>query len=88
MVTACRLRAATNATRVGYHAIGTSSIRRVALMDVTAVSQVGLTRSGVHVVVVGWMFGGVGCHATSKGAQLSCELHYAISLWSWILSWK
>ena len=35
-----------------------------------------------------WMFGGVGCHATSKGAELSCDLDYAISFWPWILSWK
>ena len=48
----------------------------------------GLTWSVVHVVVVGWMFSGVGCHATSKGAELSCELYYTISFWSWILSWK
>ena len=26
--------------------------------------------------------------ATSKGAELSCELDYAISFWSWILSCK
>ena len=39
-------------------------------------------------MVVGWMFGGVGCHATSKGAKLSCELDYPISFWSWILSCK
>ena len=26
--------------------------------------------------------------ATSKSAELSCEIDYAISLWSWILSWK
>ena len=36
--------------------------------------RAGFTLSGVHVVVVGWMFGGVGCHATSKYAELSCEL--------------
>ena len=30
--------------------------------------------SGVHIVVVGWMFDGVGLHATGKGAELSCEL--------------
>ena len=50
------------------------------------------------------MFGGVGCHATSKGteyatskgaeyatskgAELSCELDYDISFWLWILLWK
>ena len=39
-------------------------------------------------MVLGWMFGGIGCRATSKGAYLSCELDYAISFWSWILSWK
>ena len=44
-------------------------------------TRAGLTWSGVHVVVVGWMFGGVGCHATSKGADLSCELYYTISFW-------
>ena len=29
----------------------------------------GLTSLVVHVLVVGWMFGDVGCHATSKGAE-------------------
>ena len=43
---------------------------------------------GGHIVVVGWIFVGFGCHATSKGAGLSCELDYTISFWSWILSWK
>ena len=28
------------------------------------------------------------CCATGKGAELSCELYYAISFWLWILSWK
>ena len=49
---------------------------------------VGLTWSGVHILVVVWMFGGVGCHATSKGVELSSDLDYVISFWSWILSWK
>ena len=40
--------------------------------------RAGLTWLGVHVVVVGWMFGGIGFHATIKGAELSCELDYAI----------
>ena len=40
----------------------------------------GLTWLGVHDVVVEWMFGGVGFHATSKGAELSCELYYTIAL--------
>ena len=48
----------------------------------------GLTCSGVHVVFVRWVFGGVGCHETSKGAELSCELDYVISFLSWILSCK
>ena len=39
-------------------------------------------------MVVGWMFGGVGCHVANKGAELSCELDYVISFWSWILLWK
>ena len=39
-------------------------------------------------MVVGWMFGGVECHATSKGAELSCEIYYAISFFSWILTRK
>ena len=42
-------------------------------------ARAGLTWSGVHGVVVGWMFCSVGCHATSKGAELICELDYAIS---------
>ena len=29
-------------------------------------------------MVVWWMFGGVGFHATSKGVELSCELYYTI----------
>ena len=37
--------------------------------------------SGVHVAVVGWMFVGVGGHATSKGAELSSEIDYTISFW-------
>ena len=45
-------------------------------------AQADLTCLEVQVVVVGWMFGGVGCHATSKGAELSCELDYTISFWS------
>ena len=63
-------------------------IRRVAVTDVTAAALAGLTCSEVHVVVLGWMFGGVGCIATSKGAKLSCELYYSISFWPCILLWK
>ena len=44
--------------------------------EVTA--RAGLTWSGVNVVVMGWIFGGVGCHVTSKGAELSCEQYYTI----------
>ena len=44
-------------------------------------NRVGLKCSGVHFVAVGWMFGGVGCHATSKGAEFSCEIDYTISFW-------
>ena len=29
-------------------------------------------------MVVGWMFGGVGCHATSKGVNLSYKLGYLL----------
>ena len=43
----------------------------------SASDQAVLTWLVVHVVVVGWMFGGVVCHATRKGAELSCELDYA-----------
>ena len=42
-------------------------------------ARAGLTWSVVQVVVVGWMFGGVGFHVTSKGMELSCELDYTIS---------
>ena len=41
-------------------------------------AQAGLTWSGVHVEVLGWMFGGVVCHATSKVAELSCDIYYTI----------
>ena len=47
---------------------------------------VGLARA--LVVVVGWMFCGVGFHARSKGVQSSYELDYATLFWLWILSWK
>ena len=42
-------------------------------------AQAGLAWSEIHVVVMGWGFGGVGCHTTRKGAGLSCELDYTIS---------
>ena len=41
-------------------------------------ARAGLTWSRLHVVVVGWMFGGVGFHATSKGAELSCDIDCTI----------
>ena len=72
----------------GYHDIGARVICRVAVADVTAAARAGLTWLGAFVVVVGWMFGDVGCHTTSKGVKVSCELDYIISFWLWILSWK
>ena len=39
-------------------------------------------------MVVGWMFGDVGYHATSKGEELSCELDYVILFWSGVVSCK
>ena len=59
--------------------LGSTDVRMIGSDEGTARS--GLTWSGVHVVVVGWMFDGVGCHATGKGAELSCELDYTISFW-------
>ena len=47
--------------------------------SIEGTAWLGLTWSGVHVLVVGWMFGSVGFHATSKGMELSCELDYTIS---------
>ena len=38
----------------------------------------GLTWLRVHVMVVVWMFVSVGCHARSIGAELICEIDYAI----------
>ena len=87
MVTAPHLMDDPVAACAGYHAIGNCVIRRGAVMAVTAADRAGLTWSGVHAVVVGHMFGGVGCHAASKGEELSCDIDYAISFWSWILSW-
>ena len=81
-----RLRAATVAACAGYHVIVAHIIFRIAVTDITAAAQAVLTWLKVHVVVLGWMFGSVGYHATIKGVELSCELDYAISFWSWILS--
>ena len=39
----------------------------------------GLKWLGVHGMIVGWLFFSVGCHATSKGAGLICEIDYDIS---------
>ena len=78
MVAARLLRASHVAARVGYRAIGARVIRRVAVTSVTTAFLGGLTWLGLYVVVVGSMFGGVGCHATSKGAELSCDLDCAI----------
>ena len=56
-------------SHVGYNAIGAQDICRVAVTAVTDAVRAELTWSGVLVMVVRWMFGGVGCHATSKGAE-------------------
>ena len=88
MVTARRLRSAPVASRAVYHAIGACIILSIAVTSFAASAQVGLIWLLVHVMVVGWVFEGVGCHATSKVVELSCELDYAISFWSWILTWK
>ena len=75
MVTARHLRADPVAARAGYHAISTCAIHRVAMAAITSASRAGLAWSGVHVVVVGWIFGGVRCSAIVKFAELSCELY-------------
>ena len=69
-----------------YHTIGARVIRRVSVTAFTSVARAGLTWLVVIVGVVGWMFGGVGCHATSKGTELSYDLDYIILFWLWILS--
>ena len=63
----------------GCYSIGARVIHRVAVRAVTDAARAGLTWAGVLGVVVGRMFGSVGCHATSKVAELSCELDYVIS---------
>ena len=42
----------------------------------SAAAQSGYTWPGVRAVVVGWMFGGAGCHVTSKGTELSYNLSF------------
>ena len=88
MVTARQLRYAPVAACVGYCVIGACVICRLSVTSVTAADQESLIWSVVHVVVVGWMIEGDGCHATSKVVESSCELYYAISFWTRILSWK
>ena len=83
-----RLRASRVADRAGYHSIGDHVVYGAAVMAITAAAQSGLTWSGALAVVVGWISGGVRCDATSKGVELSCDLDYTISFWSWALSWK
>ena len=78
MVTACLLRAAPITARAGYHDISARVICRVTVTSVTAAARVGLTLSELHDIVVGWMFGSVGCHSTITGAELSFELDYTI----------
>ena len=46
-----------------------SVILRVSVTAVAAAARSGLIWLGVHGVVVGWLFGSVGCHATIKGAE-------------------
>ena len=72
------MKAAVVASRVGYNAIGACVICGFPVTSATAASKSGYTWLGVLVVVAGWMFGGVGCHATSKGAELSYKLGYLI----------
>ena len=66
-------------TRAGYHTYTSARvICRVTVTSVTAAARVGLTLSELHDIVVGWMFGSVGCHSTITGAELSFELDYTI----------
>ena len=88
MVTARSLKAAHIAARAGYHSIGARIIRRVAVMAITAADLTVFKSLGVHAVVAGCTVGGLGCHTTSKGAELSCEIYYSISFWSWRLTCK
>ena len=81
-VTTRRLRGAPVAACAVYYVIGAYVIRRVAVTSITDFARAGLTWSRLHIVVVGWMFGAVGCHVTIEGAELSCELDYIISLYS------
>ena len=78
MVTERLLRSAPVAACAGYHATSSRVIHRVTMTSITTAARAGLTWLGVHDVVVGWMFGGVGFHASIKGAELSCELDYFI----------
>ena len=71
-------RAAYVAACAGYYAIGARVIHGITVAAVTAAYRAGLTLSVVHVVVVGWIVGDVGCHATIKVVELSCELYCAI----------
>ena len=80
MVTARRLRDAPVTARAGYPAIGACAIYSVAVTAVTTSAQAGLTWLGLHVVVMGWIFGIAGRHVTIKGVELSCGLYYATSV--------
>ena len=64
------LRGVPVASRAGYHVVGACVICRFSLTAVTASALSVLICSGVLIVVVVWIFGGVGCLATSKGAGL------------------
>ena len=76
MVTARRLSSYHVAARVGYHTISAFVVRRVSVTNVTAAAPAELTWLGVHILVVGWMFSGVGFHTMRKGVDLSWDLYY------------
>ena len=48
------------------------------MIAATSAAQAGYMWSGVIVVVVGWIFVGVGCHAMSKVEEFSYKLDYLI----------
>ena len=57
-----------------YRVIGASIIRGVAVTAAISDNRTRYTWSGVLVGVMGWMFGGVGCHEMSKCVELSYKL--------------
>ena len=75
MVTALRLRADPVAALAGYHSFCARIICRFTVTAATSASSAGLKWLGVLAVVLPWMFGGVGWHATSYGAELSFDIY-------------